>query len=370
MKEFIWPKNQSFIKFLESKNISKNLYFNLSSSQKELCSELESEIIYEIIFNYNNTISQILIPINEELQIHISKINKKYIIDFIPIRYILKEYSINIKLKSSIYEDIINKTSNKLLFNQLIIAFNKSIDFKKMRKNDNIRIKYYQKIRNGKYFGKPTIKAAMVEVNKIKHYIYKNKNDDKYYNEKGISLSNFMIKTPLKYSRISDGFSYKRFHPIKKKYMGHLGIDYAAPIGRKVYAAASGKIIYKNTKGGYGKTIIIKHKDGYRTLYAHLNKYKYNLKIGQYVKQGQHIAYVGTTGLSTGPHLHFGLYKNKKAINPNKIITVKKSILTGNKKRKFLKYIKKISKEIETGLKNSIIPLKIENRQTKSKIVI
>ena len=91
MKEFVWPKDLSFIKFLESHNISKTTYFNLSSSQKELCSELDNGIIYEILFNESHKVLQILIPISEELQIHISKEYEKYIIDFVPIKYIIKE---------------------------------------------------------------------------------------------------------------------------------------------------------------------------------------------------------------------------------------------------------------------------------------
>jgi murein DD-endopeptidase MepM/ murein hydrolase activator NlpD len=192
----------------------------------------------------------------------------------------------------------------------------------------------------GEYFGIPKIKSAMVEIQKRKYYIFKNQKDEQYYNQHAKSITSFFLKIPLRYRRISSKFTYKRYHPILKKYKTHLGIDYSAPTGRKIFASANGKIIYRNRKGGYGKTIIIKHQHGYKTLYAHQHKFARGLRIGSYVKQGRLIGYVGNTGRSTGPHLHFGLYKNGRAINPNKIITVTKRILRGKAKKEFLKYVK------------------------------
>lgn len=124
----------------------------------------------------------------------------------------------------------------------------------------------------------------------------------------------------MTYKRISSQFTKKRWHPVLKRYRAHLGTDFAAPRGRKIYAAGDGKVEFIGRRGGYGKTIIIRHPNGYKTLYAHQNKFRAGIKRGRYVKRGEHIGYVGSTGLSSGPHLHLGVYKNGRAVNPLKII--------------------------------------------------
>jgi murein DD-endopeptidase MepM/ murein hydrolase activator NlpD len=143
-----------------------------------------------------------------------------------------------------------------------------------------------------------------------------------------------------------------------KRYRAHLGIDYAAKIGTPIKAAGDGKIIHLGRKGGYGKTIIIKHDNGYKTLYAHMNGYRKGMKKGKWVKKGQIIGYVGSTGLSTGPHLHFGLYKNNRAINPNSVVKVTKSKLSGDKRKEFLAHKKKFKEKIEVALNSYEAPTK------------
>jgi len=378
VKELTWKRGESFLTFLNAHNISQDLYFNLSKSDQELCSELTAGIKYQILYDNDENILQVLIPISEEMQIHISKNNNKidnnksnstYKVNFVPIQFTEITQSISIPIKWSPYQDILDNTSNKLLANEFIRAFKRSVDFRKMRVGDNIAIKFTQRIRNGRYFGNPIIHAAMVEIRKRKHYIYMNDNDGRYYDEKARSLTSFFMKVPLRYKRISDGFTYKRWHPIKKRYRAHLGIDYAAPTGRKIFASADGKIIHKGRKGGYGKTIMIRHKGNYRTLYAHMSRYRSGLKIGSWVKQGRHIGYVGSTGMSTGPHLHFGLYKNGRAVNPNKVITITKEKLRGKAKKKFLVSIKKLSKELlDTIDNNDNVPLNIKIFKNKSEL--
>lgn len=125
-----------------------------------------------------------------------------------------------------------------------------------------------------------------------------------------------VIYNPVKGARMSSQFGY-RHHPILKKRKLHKGMDFAAPIGTPVRAAADGKIVKAKFNGGYGHYIRIKHKDGsMETAYAHLSRYKRGLKAGQMVKKNEIIGYVGTSGRSTGPHLHFELIKNGKHVNP------------------------------------------------------
>lgn len=366
VKELSWKRGESFLTFLHSQNIPQDLYFNLSNSDQELCSEITAGIKFQILYNDKERIQQVLIPISEEMQIHIVKQDDKYKIDFIPIQFTEVTQTISIPIKWSPYQDILDITSNKLLANEFIRAFKRSVDFRKMRQGDKVAIKFTQRIRNGQYFGSPIIHAAMVEVRKRKHYIYMNDKDGRYYDEKGRSLTSFFMRVPVRYTRISDKFTYKRWHPIKKRYRAHLGIDYAAPKGRRIVASADGKIIHRGRKGGYGKTIMIRHKGNYKTLYAHMSRYKSGLRVGSWVKQGTHIGYIGSTGMSTGPHLHFGLYRNGRAINPNKIITVTKNKLKGKAKKQFLASTKKLSKELLDTIDPDFIPLKLEAFESKS----
>jgi murein DD-endopeptidase MepM/ murein hydrolase activator NlpD len=354
-----WSKRETLLTFFEKHNISKSIYFNLSSTDRELCTEIVAGDEYFILKD-KNMILQILIPISEEMQLHIQKDKIGYSLDIIPIEFTEINDVLSIKINSSPYQDIMKHTNNKQLASELLRAFKKTVPFTKMRKGNHVVISFSQRIRLGEYFGSPKIKSAMVEVRKNKYYIFKNENDGKYYDEKARSLTSFFLKVPLRYKRISSKFTYKRYHPILKKYKAHLGIDYAAPTGRKIYAAASGKVIHKGRKGGYGKTIIIKHKNGYRTLYAHQHKYAKNIRVGKYIKQGKHIGYVGSTGRSTGPHLHFGLYKNGRAINPNKIISITKRKLKGKTKNKFIRFVKGQKKLLFNAIKENKKPLYID----------
>jgi len=301
------------------------------------------------------------------MQIHIFKdSNNQFALDLIPIEFQETTQSITIPIKNSPYQDIIETTNNKSLANEFIIAFKKSVDFTRLRKGDLVSIVFKQKIRMGRYFGTPEIIGASVQVRNKLHYIFQNPDDKRYYNDKAKSLTSFLLRVPLRYTRISSKFTLKRYHPILKRYRAHLGVDFAAPRGRRVNATADGKIIHKGNKGGYGKTVMIRHKNGLKSLYAHLSSYNNKIRVGSYVKQGQFIGRVGTTGRSTGPHLHFGLYKNGRAINPQKVISVTKTQLTGKKKKEFLKIVAKVKKQLKEIKETE--PLKLEKFELSYKI--
>lgn len=141
----------------------------------------------------------------------------------------------------------------------------------------------------------------------------------RYYDERGHSVEKSMLKTPLKYARVSSGFNPKRMHPVLHKVRGHFGVDYAAPVGTPVWAAASGTITTRAMSGGAGNLVVIKHADGLVTKYMHLSKFAKNQKVGQRVEAKTVIGFVGSTGLSTGPHLHFGVVKNGQHVDPLKL---------------------------------------------------
>jgi murein DD-endopeptidase MepM/ murein hydrolase activator NlpD len=140
-----------------------------------------------------------------------------------------------------------------------------------------------------------------------------------YYDEKGQAISKTMLKTPLRFVRISSKFDRHRFHPVLHVEKAHLGIDYAAPVGTPVWASASGKVVECEMKRGSGNTVVLAHPNGLTTRYYHLSRFARGLKAGKVVKQKEAIGFVGTTGLSTGPHLHFSVTKNGAFVDPSKI---------------------------------------------------
>lgn len=364
VQEDVWWKGETLLTFFEKHGIPQKIYFDLSKEDKELCSEISAGVKFQTLTGEKDSaLEQALIPISEEMQIHIYKESKKgFALSIIPIEYKEITQTISIPVKNSPYEDIRIHTKNKMLANEFLLAFKKSVNFRKLQKGDIISIKYIQRIRHGRYFGSPKILGASVQVRGKEHFIFQNPDDNRYYDENARSLTSVFLKIPLRYKRISSPFTYKRFHPILKRYRAHLGVDFAAPTGRQVNATADGKIVHKGRKGGYGKTIIIKHKNGYKSLYAHLSRYNNRLKVGSWVKQGSFIGRVGSTGRSTGPHLHFGLYKNGRAINPLKAITVTKTKLAGEKRKSFMNYISSIKKELLSNYNNKDQkPLKLED---------
>jgi murein DD-endopeptidase MepM/ murein hydrolase activator NlpD len=139
---------------------------------------------------------------------------------------------------------------------------------------------------------------------------------DEYYDETGTSLRKAFLKSPLRFNRISSRFSQARKHPILGGVRPHYGVDYAAPIGTPVWAVADGTVSFCGWNGGYGKQVILKHMNGYQTHYGHLSRYGAGIQTGKRVKQKQVIGYVGSTGLSTGPHLDYRLSKKGQFRNP------------------------------------------------------
>jgi len=352
-----WGSGETFLTFLKKNNLPLGIYYNIAPEDQEVATDIMSGVKYQILESENGVIEQVMIPIGEELQLHLIKEGEDYKLTTTPIVYQEEKLTVTVEIKSSPYQDIINETNNYLLAHEFIQAFKNSVNFKRLRKGDRVVIFYTKRTRLGSQFGAPKIEAAMVEVRGHKNYVF-SYNKGRFYDAKGKEVEGFFLATPVKYRRISDRFTYKRWHPILKRYRAHLGIDYAANRGTPIHAAGNGKIVQLGRKGGYGKTITIRHDNGYKTLYAHMKGYKRGMKRGKWVKKGQVIGYVGSTGLSTGPHLHFGLYKNNRAINPNSVVKVTKSKLTGKKRKEFFAYIKQYKSDIEVALNDYENPTK------------
>ena len=172
------------------------------------------------------------------------------------------------------------------------------------------------------------------------------KGTEGYFDENGKSVKSAFLKAPLQFKRISSYFTKKRFHPILKYYRAHEGIDYAAPIGTPVSAVGDGVVTKSQYSGGYGNLVIIKHPNGYETYYGHLSKYGKGIKKGVRVKQGQVIGYVGSTGLSTGPHLDFRVKRNGSFFNYLTMKMPPTFTLTGKDKEDFDLYKQELIKKL------------------------
>lgn len=352
-EKLIWDKGTTLLGFFEQNSLPLRLYYNLSSQDKELTAEIYAGVSYYVLKDDNGDVLQALIPISEDVQIHIYRDNEDYKLDFIPIVSTSVEKILTIAIQKSPYQDIIDSTGDVSLANEFVNAYKRSINFKRfVLKDDKLAIIYTRKYRLGKPFGSPDIKATVIETNKKPNYIFSY--NGHYYDEKGKEVAGFLLEVPVNYTRISSKFSYGRLHPILKIIRPHYGVDYAARIGTPVKAAASGKIVYAGVKGGYGKTVEISHNNGIKTLYAHMSSFAKGIRTGVYVKKGQLIGRVGTTGVSTGPHLHFGVYKNNRPINPLGSIRTAKNELKGKDKQAFNQVAKGYIKELDEALqKNS-----------------
>ncbi len=357
-----WRSGESYLIFLERAGLPQDLYYAIDKEDQKLTEEIRTGVKFQVLRDSNETIEQVLIPINDELQLHIHRDkNSEYVFNAIPIISEARRESVTIHIENSPSSDILKATGSMRIAQAFVNSFKNSLNFRRdLRKGDPLVIVYDQKYRLGEPFSMPILQVAMIEMRGKRHYVYLNE-DERYYNEKGAQVEGFLLARPVRNARISSGFTKRRFHPVLKRYRAHLGIDYAARRGTPIMAAGSGKIIFAGRTRGYGNLIKIRHSNGYMTLYAHQKSFRRGIKRGKYVKQGQVIGYVGTTGLSTGPHLHFGLYKNGRAINPARVVQVTTKKLSGKKRKAFLKVKKGFDDLIDEQLALAAKPFKYES---------
>lgn len=223
-------------------------------------------------------------------------------------------------------------------------VFGYDIDFSEdIRQGDEFELVYEQKVIKDKVVGTGSILSARF-TNRGKTYTavrYTNKQGNtSYYTAEGNSMRKAFIRSPVDFARISSGFSMGRLHPILNKIRAHKGIDYAAPRGTPIKAAGDGRVLLAGRQGGYGNVVIIQHGNSYKTLYGHMQGFAKNVRTGTSVKQGQVIGYIGTTGLSTGPHLHYEFQVNGRHVNPLSIKTAMADPIGGADKQRFLQQSK------------------------------
>jgi len=223
-------------------------------------------------------------------------------------------------IDSSLYEAGRRAGATPGIIMELTDIFAWDVDFSTdIRKGDTFSVLYEIATVEGKAIDAGKVLAAEVVNNGRKHaaiYFNESGGGSGYYNLEGRSLRRTLLRSPLRYRRISSYFSKRRYHPITKRYRPHHGIDYAAPTGTPIETSGDGRVSFAGWKRGYGNYIVIKHNSIYTTAYGHLSRIKKGIRKGRKVKQGQVIGYVGSTGLSTGPHLHYEVKQRGRHVNP------------------------------------------------------
>ena len=333
---------QSFSEILQSLNISYKKIYTLGNDFKEIYDlrKIYHGDKYYTIFNYDsNKFSNL---------IYQHSLTEKVVMSFLDslnINVIESPIEIRIKkasgtITSSLWQNFIDNKLSPALVSKVASLYAWTIDFFDIQSGDNYKIVFESKYVENKFIGVGNIKAILFNHKGRDFYAFrylsKSKKVESYFTETGESMQRALLSAPLEYVRISSKFSNRRLHPIKKIYRPHHGVDYAAPSGTDVVSTGDGKVIFASRSGGAGNMIKIKHSFGnVVTKYLHLLRFAKGIKVGKYVEQGQKIGEVGSTGLSTGPHLDYRVYINGKAKNPLKLNVPSKDPIAENLKSKY-----------------------------------
>jgi murein DD-endopeptidase MepM/ murein hydrolase activator NlpD len=255
-------------------------------------------------------------------------------------------------VQTSLYGSLKKCGEDGALANQLVDLLAWDIDFfQDVRKGDELRLIVEKKFVDGKFYAYGRLLAAEYRGKVGTHRVFWHEDPDHdiagYYTESGKAVKKEFLKTPLKFTRVSSGYTHHRFHPVLHRYKKHLGIDYAAAVGTPVWAVANGTVTFVGAKGASGNLVAVSHANGYTSYYAHLSKFAKDLEVGDRVDQKQVIGYVGTTGRSTGPHLHFGLKHNGRFINPLQVKFTTDNPIPADALPKFQQEVDKRTQEFE-----------------------
>ena len=242
-------------------------------------------------------------------------------------------------IKDSLYNSAINLNINPNIILEFARLYGFQIDFQRdIWKDDSFQIIYEEFVNENKeVIDTGEIIFANLNLQNTDYQLYKfeyAKNKIDYFDENGKSVKKTLMKTPINGARLSSSYG-KRKHPILGYTKMHTGTDFAAPTGTPIMASGDGKVMKAGWCGGGGNCVKIKHNNVYQTVYAHMSKFGRGIKRGTRVKQGQIIGYVGSTGLSTGPHLHYEVIENGKKVNSQKLKLPSGKVLKGNERKNF-----------------------------------
>ncbi len=336
-------KNQTLNSIFKSYKIP-NTEINLilkSFNKKDQIKKLKvNEIIKINIDKYENKVLNIILPINRTKKIELTRnseknyFERKEIITNLKKKLVFKEG----KITQSLYRTAINKGIEPNVIVEFARIYGFQIDFQRdIRRNDTFQIIYETfKDEDNKVFKTGNIVYADLNLSNQSNafYYFDEKNNKGHYDINGKSVKKALMKTPINGARLSSKFGMRK-HPIDGFNKMHRGTDFAAPKGTPIMASGDGVVLKSAWCGGGGNCIKIKHNSSYSTVYAHLSKFANRIKKGKRVRQGQIIGYVGSTGKSTGPHLHYEVIYNGKRINSQTLKLPSGKILKGKVRENF-----------------------------------
>ena len=347
---------QTFGKLINDYDIPDSEKFRISQLLSEKIDLTQLNIGTEIRITFlkkNNfiEIKKINILDKKNNQIQILKKDDKYEIDSSSVLAFTKNILKEIVINKSLYKSAINADVPPNIIMQFVNLYGFDVDFQREIRNGNIIKIYYEVFLDNKLNIRKTgnIKFASLALSKNTYELYKyttnDNNKSEYFDAAGKSAVKALMKTPINGASLSSGYGMRK-HPILGYDRLHQGVDFAAPTGTPIMAAGTGFIEKIGMNGGAGNYIKIKHVNGYKTAYGHMNKFAAGLKKGSKVTQGQTIGFVGSTGMSTGPHLHYEVIFNNKKINPMKMKLPSGRKLKGKILDDFIKYASDLNKEM------------------------
>ena len=286
----------------------------------------------------SNTIVNFVYPINNTTSVEIRKYQDDFLLKENILQLYRKEVVVKNVIKNNLYSSAVESGIEPNIIIEFARIFGFEVDFQRdIRKGDWFEILYEKfeddnnKVRDT---GKIIYASMFVNKEEINLYNFNYNNDEEYYDIKGKSITKSLMKTPINGARLSSSFGMRK-HPILGYNKMHRGTDFAAPSGTPIMASGSGTVTRARWCGGGGNCVKIKHNSTYETIYAHMKAFAKGIREGKKVKQGQIIGYVGSTGLSTGPHLHYEVLVNGKKVNSQKLKLPSGKILKGDARKQF-----------------------------------
>ena len=295
-------------------------------------------LIFKKLDNNSKTVVNLLFPISNTNSVEVRKYKDDFLVKENILKLYKKEVVIKNEIKNNLYSSAVKVNIEPNIIVEFARIFGFEVDFQRdIRKGDWFEI-YYEKFEddNGKVrdTGKILYASMFVNGEEINLYNFKYKGEEEYFDIKGKSITKSLMKTPINGARLSSSFGMRK-HPILGYNKMHRGTDFAAPSGTPIMASGSGTVTRARWCGGGGNCVKIKHNSTYETIYAHMKNFAKGIKEGRKVKQGQIIGYVGSTGMSTGPHLHYEVLINGKKVNSQKLKLPSGKILKGEERKIF-----------------------------------
>ena len=340
---YVIKKNDTVEKILKKFDVNKESMMIISQKLKQknlsnIYSGRKLHLVTKKLDDGTYSVINLLFPINNTTSIEIRKSQNDYIVKENILKLYKKEVVVKNEIKNNLYSSAIGVNIEPNIIVEFARIFGFEVDFQRdIRPGDWFEI-YYEKFEddNGKIRDTGKIIYASMYVNKeeINLYNFNFKNEEDFFDIKGKSITKSLMKTPINGARLSSSFGMRK-HPILGYNKMHRGTDFAAPSGTPIMASGSGTVTRARWCGGGGNCVKIKHNSTYETIYAHMKSFAKGIKEGRKVKQGQIIGYVGSTGLSTGPHLHYEVIVNGKKVNSQKLKLPSGKILKGEARKEF-----------------------------------